>query len=140
MYKAVVDVDPDNAKIYTRNYNGLMARLDSIDSRIDSLLSHKRGTAFMVWHPSLSYFARDYGLEQISIGVEGKEVSVQLIQEKIDEAKAHKATVFFTQKDFDSRQAAVISRETDADVIAINPLNYEWEKELYEIAVTLASK
>lgn len=140
MYKAMVNMDPANEKTYTRNYKTLMLRLDSLDNRIDSMLNDKRGTAFMVWHPSLSYFARDYGLKQISIGVEGKEESVQRIQRKIDEAKSMDATVFFSQKDFDSRQAAVISRETGADVVAINPLNYEWDKELYEIAAALASK
>ena len=140
MYKAMVNMDPANEKIYTRNYNRLAVRLDSLDNKIDSLLRDKRGTAFMVWHPSLSYFARDYGLRQISIGVEGKEESVQRIQSKIDEAKAMDATVFFTQKDFDSRQASVISQETGADVVAINPLNYDWDKELYGVAVALAAK
>jgi len=140
MYKAMVNMDPANEKTYTCNYKGLMGRLDSLDNCIDSLLSDKRGTAFMVWHPSLSYFARDYGLKQISIGVEGKAESVQRIQSKIDEAKSQDATVFFAQKDFDSRQAAVISLETGVSVVAINPLNYEWDKELYEVAAALASK
>ena len=35
-----------------------------------------KGGSFVVWHPSLSYFARDYGLEQISLEYDGKEVPV----------------------------------------------------------------
>ncbi len=140
MYKAMINMDPANEKTYTKNYSRLVAHLDSLDSRIDSMLSGRQGSAFMVWHPSLSYFARDYGLEQISIGVEGKEASVQRIQSKIDDAKRHNAKIFFAQKDFDSRQASVISREIGAKIIDINPLNYQWEDELYGVAVALASE
>lgn len=140
MYRAMINMDPANEKTYTKNYDRLVLKLDSLDNRIDSLLRDKRGSAFMVWHPSLSYFARDYDLEQISIGVEGKEASVQRIQTKIDDAKKRNARIFFAQKDFDSRQASVISRETGAEIVDINPLNYEWDKELYEIAVALAAE
>ena len=89
------------------------------------MLASKKGTAFLVWHPSLSYFARDYGLLQISVGQEGKEASVQQLQSKIDEAKAHNAEVFFYQKEFDSRQAEVVNEQIGAEMVIINPLNYQ---------------
>ena len=58
-----------------------------------------------VWHPSLSYFARDYGLEQISLGTEGKEMSAKSLTEAIDKARDKGVGVFFFQKEYDSRQA-----------------------------------
>ena len=45
---------------------------------------------------------RDYGLTQISLSPEGKEASIGMLQETIDDAKAHDAKVMFFQKDIDS--------------------------------------
>ena len=54
----------------------------------------KRGSSFLVWHPSLSYFARDYGLHQIALGgAEHKEVSIPALREAIEEARGSGASV-----------------------------------------------
>jgi zinc transport system substrate-binding protein len=140
MLNAMTEIDPTHANVYKANCSVLVNHLDSLDAQFANMLSKKPLLSFMVWHPSLSYFARDYNLKQISIGIEGKEISIQRIQEKIDEAKTYNATVFFAQKDFDSRQASIISKETGAIVVDINLLTYDWEKELYEIATTLAAE
>ncbi|MBQ9077753.1 MAG: zinc ABC transporter substrate-binding protein [Muribaculaceae bacterium] len=140
MYNAMLDLDSGNEKYYTANYNRFRAELDSLDSEITEMLRDKRGTAFVVWHPSLSYFARDYGLEQISVGYEGKESSVQLMQQQLDEAREHDARVFFFQKDFDSRQASVVCEQLGVEVTPVNPLNYEWDKEIMSVADAIASK
>lgn len=87
-----------------------------------------------MWHPSLSYFARDYGLEQISLSPEGKEASVKMMQSTIDKAIDRDVKTLFFQKDIDSRQAQVANEQIKAEIININPLNYEWDKEMKSIA------
>ncbi|MDE7443701.1 MAG: zinc ABC transporter substrate-binding protein [Muribaculaceae bacterium] len=140
MYNAVVNMDPRNEKYYTNRYAALMTRLDSLDLTITRMLEPKRGMAFMVWHPSLSYFARDYGLKQVSMSVEGKEMSVQAMKSRINGAKEKSAAVFFSQKDFDTRQASVLTDELDVKVVPINPLSYDWENELLGVATALAAE
>lgn len=140
MYDAMTEIDSKNAEYYQKNYKQFEAELDSLDARLASMLAEKKGTAFLVWHPSLSYFARDYGLLQISVGQEGKEASVQQLQTKIDEAKAHNANVFFYQKEFDNRQAEVINEQIGAEMVTIDPLNYQWNHEMLIIADAIASK
>ncbi|MCM1519141.1 MAG: zinc ABC transporter substrate-binding protein [Pseudoflavonifractor sp.] len=140
MYRAVLDLDPDNRDYYTRNYESFVAGLDSLDNRLSKMLAPCRGRAFVVWHPSLSYFARDYGLEQISIGYESKESSVRSLQSRIDEAVADSAKVFFFQKEFDTRQARVVNEQIGAEMVTINPLDYKWRDEMLIIADAIASK
>lgn len=140
MYKAIADIDPSNQSYYAKRYDAFMAELDSLDSHISQMLAPKRDAAFLVWHPSLSYFARDYGLHQISIGVEGKESSVQSLQHQIEHAREDSVQVFFFQKGFDSRQAQVINEQIGAEMISINPLNYYWDEEMLSIASAIASK
>lgn len=139
MYRAIVDMNPENKRYYTENYDGLIAELDSLDARISQILHLKKGMAFLVWHPSLSYFARDYNLRQITIGQEGKESSVNTLRHHIDHAREDGVKVFFFQKEFDTRQAQVVNEQIGAKMVTINPLNYEWDKEMLVIANAIAS-
>lgn len=134
MYKAVVDLDPENKAYYSRNFKNFLSSLDSLDREISQKLQPYRGSAFVVWHPSLSYFARDYGLEQISLSPEGKEASVKMMQSTIDKAIDRDVKTLFFQKDIDSRQAQVANEQIKAEIVNINPLNYEWDKEMRSIA------
>lgn len=130
MLKAAVDIDPDNADYYRARHAALDRRLDSIDRSISERLAPANGRAFLVWHPSLSYFARDYGLEQISVGQEHKESSVKSLQQRIDLARQHSADVFFLQQEFDSRQAEAVNSSLNAKTVIINPMSPDWEQQL----------
>ena len=140
MLEVVLEVDSVNADYYYENYNKLVASLDSLDNYATVKLASHKGDAFLVWHPSLSYFARDYNLEQITIGQIGKELSAKQLQEQIDDACSHNAKVFFFQKEFDSQQASVLNDQIGAEMIIINPLSYEWETEIRRIIDAIASK
>ncbi len=140
MYDAMTEIDAKNKEYYKKNYDKLIAELDSLDARITAMLAPKAGTAFLVWHPSLSYFARDYGLVQISIGQEGKEASALQLQSKIDEARSHGARVFFFQKEFDSRQSSVVNEQIGAEMVTVDLLDYKWNHQMLIIADALASE
>ena len=46
--------------------------------------------------------------------------------------------VIFVQPEFDRRNADLIARQTGARVVPINPLSYDWEHELLNVAQALA--
>lgn len=134
MLDAMVKIDPSNEDYYRRNYDRFAQRLDSLDRDFESRLASHAGEHFMVWHPSLSYFARDYGLEQITAGnAENKESSLTMLRKTIDHADSHSASIFFYQKDLDSRQAEVLSDQLGLRKVSINPLSYDWEAEMCAI-------
>ncbi|WP_289762813.1 zinc ABC transporter substrate-binding protein [uncultured Duncaniella sp.] len=140
MLIAMTEIDPSNADYYRSNYDRFAARLDSLDNELTIRLAPHKGEAFMVWHPSLSYFARDYGLEQITAGnADNKEVAMGTLKETIDHASEHEARIFFYQKDLDSRQAEALSSQLGLTKVNINPLSYEWEKEMTAIADAIAA-
>lgn len=138
MLDALIDIDPANKDYYIDNYNRLSATIDSLDEAFTVKLAPERGTTFLVWHPSLSYFARDYGLNQLSLSPEGKEASVTQLQSAIDSAKAADVKVLFFQKDIDSRQARVANEQIGARLVDINPLSYDWDVEMKTIADALS--
>ena len=138
MYNAILQLDPKNKKYYTKNYNKVKQNLMALNDSIAAKLLPLKGTAFAVWHPSLSYFARDYGLKQVSLEYDGKESSVKHLQKKIAEAKDKNIKIFFFQKEFDSKQAETINEQIGAKMVSINPMNYNWQEEMLNTANALA--
>ena len=134
MAREVMAVDPANAEFYRANLARLTSRLDSLDAAITAKMASAASRAFAVWHPSLSYFARDYGLQQLSVGFENKEVSPRQMARVTDEAREHGVRVFFFQADYDSRQAATLNKAMGTRMVTINPLAYDWEAELTKVA------
>lgn len=136
--KAMCELDPDNKDYYEKNYNEFNKELTELEVKLDSLLVKAKGGAFVVWHPSLSYFAKDYDLEQISLESHGKESPIKHIEKTVEYAKSKGAKVFFMQKDTDSSQANAVNKEIGAEVVSINPLSYEWKQEIEIIANALS--
>lgn len=136
MLRVLCETDPENAATYKRNFELLTAHIDSVNSACDSILAPVRGATFLVWHPSLSYFARDYGLTQLSVGAEGKEHSVSETKDLLERVRETGADVFLIQKDFDSSQAKTLARELRT--VVIDPMNYEWDTEMLHTARSIA--
>lgn len=111
MLRRMVELDPEGRDYYTANFRALDRRLQALDDSIASVLAQRKGTAFIVWHPSLSYFARDYGLRQIAMEADGKEASVRQLREQIDAAAGERPALFFLQQEYDSRAARSIAEE-----------------------------
>ncbi|MEG0010581.1 MAG: zinc ABC transporter substrate-binding protein [Muribaculaceae bacterium] len=140
MYDAVIEIDPTHKEFYTKNYNALISDLTKLNNDISAQLKPLQGTSFAVWHPSLSYFARDYGMKQVSLEYDGKEASIKYMKEKIDQANKNNVKVFFFQKEFDGRQAEILNDQIGAKMVTINPMNYNWEEEIHATANALTSK
>lgn len=133
MGRAMTEIDPENAETYEERADAIMSRLDSLNSATARAISGKGVHAFAVWHPSLSYYARDYGLHQITVGNEGKEMSASSMRKAIDEARSDSVTTLFFQKEYDLRQAEAINSGIGSRLVIINPLAYRWENELQHI-------
>lgn len=140
MTQAVIELDPDNADEYLSNYATLKAKLEQLDNDIHYKLDTLNCRAFIVWHPSLSYFANDYNLRQISVEYEGKEAPVGQMRRVIDQAKDSGAQVFFYQQEMDSRQIYTINKEIGATMVTINPMSSDWENEMIKIADALTQQ
>ncbi len=140
MYKAMIEIDSHNKNFYTKNYNLLLNELLDLEKELAGILSEARGKSFAVWHPSLSYFARDYGLTQIAMESEGKEVPAAILKEQIDKVRKHNVKVLFVQKEFDNRQVETINEQLGARKVEINPMSYEWADEMKLIANAIAEE
>lgn len=120
-------IDSRNISFYKANYNQLIQHLDSLDNVIKSQLQSADNPAFLIWHPSLSYFARDYKLQQIALGQENKELTPVRLQARHEQAVNSGAVVIFLQQNFDQNQADNLARQLNLPIVSINPLDADYE-------------
>lgn len=139
IYHALCDIDSGNRAYYKQRLDSLSLIIERTDQKIRSLLSTADST-FLIYHPALSYYARDYGLTQISIEEGGKEPSPTRLQELIEKCRRANVQTIFVQQEFDTHNAESIARELKLNIIRINPLNYHWEEEMIRIAGALNKK
>ena len=136
IYAALCELDNENTPYYKGRLDSLQQVIAQTDAEVRELLQHADST-FLIYHPALSYFARDYGLKQISIEEGGKEPSPAHLRELIETCRRDNARVIFVQQEFDTRNAKLIADELGIKVIPINPLSYEWQEEMINVAKAL---
>lgn len=140
MLDAVILLDNENKDFYTENYQKEINKINHTDSIIQSALENSNNKAFIIYHPALSYFAREYNLEQLSIEQDGKNPSPAQLKNLIDEALKKNVQAVFIQQEFDTKNTEVIAKQLNAKTYSINLLTYDWHEEMIKIANTIAGK
>ena len=135
---AFVSLDPENKEYYQANYEQLTKEIGETEKTVSGLLHSLDNKTFIIYHPALTYLANEYGLTQLCIEMDGKEPSPAQLKELVETAREHNAKVVFIQREFDQKNAELIAKETGCRLIPINPLDYDWGKEMIHIAKSLA--
>jgi zinc transport system substrate-binding protein len=138
IFEGMVAVDPLNREHYSKNLQLLLDEIDRTDSTITKILSNVSARKFVIFHPALGYFAREYGFEQLPIEFEGKDPSPKHMQELIENAREEKVILVFIQKEFDKRNAVIVAKEIGCKAVQIDPLDYNWPEQMISIASKLA--
>lgn len=130
-------MDTAQAGIFRSNLLKVEQEIQAVDDSIRTLLSGTSQKTFLIYHPTLTYFAHDYGLEQLSIEKDGKEPSPRHLAELISLCRNRHVKTIFVQQEFDRKNAMLIAQETGTRITEINPLAYDWKAEMLNIAQTL---
>ena len=133
MLEVLSELNPAKQAEYTENYQSFMNEIDQLDATIRDALKDYQGKAFVMFHPSLSYFARDYGLMQYSLESDGKEPTTQHMIKMVEMARKENIKAIYIQSEFDIDHAKVFAEEIKGKVVEVWPLNPEWEENLLKI-------
>jgi zinc transport system substrate-binding protein len=133
--KALLHLDPAHGSVYEENHKSFMKELVVLDGEIRAALRGKgKSLEFMVFHPSWGYFAQAYGLEQVSIEVEGKEPKPAELQYLIQYARKRDIKVVFVQPQFSWLAAQAIAKSIDGQIVFVDPLAADWATNLRQVA------
>ncbi|PKQ65149.1 hypothetical protein BZG02_04805 [Labilibaculum filiforme] len=133
LYQELIKMAPEKKDIYEKNYQQFISEIDELDNLAEFSLKRKQGKSFMIFHPALTYLARDYNLRQIAVEVDGKEPSPTYMKQLIEEAKRLEIKQVFVQKQFNVENAKAIVAEIDGEVVVIDPLAEDWLTEMKRI-------
>ena len=131
---------PQHSNIFKANYIRFTARIDSITRLIDQKLATLKNRNILIFHPALAYYAREFRLSQMALEFNGKEPSPRHMKEIIDLAHEQNIHIIFIQKEFDPSFAQQLSREIDGKVVIVDPLDYNWEKQILDITEKIAAQ
>lgn len=137
IFQVVCALDSTNITLFSDNLEKVNTDLNQLDKEIRHFTDSIRRRTFLIYHPSLTYFAREYDLTQLNIENGGKEPSVKQLATLIEECKEHQVATVFVQKEFDIQRSQLIADEIKAEVVVIDPLSYDWRGEMLKIAKTL---
>ncbi len=130
---ALIKTDPENKMFYTRNAHDFILEIYSLKKDISLSVSRLVNKKFIVFHPSWSYFAQNFGLEQIAIEVDGKEASAKYLTQIIKKARKHNIKTIFASPQFNIKSARIVAKEINGSVVLIDPLAKDYINNLNKI-------
>jgi len=132
-------IDSLHGSIYTTKYHQFIGELEDLDAEIQQKLAGEKGRQFMIFHPSWGYFAHEYGLEQISVEMEGKDPKSAQLKALIQKAKSKGIKVIFVQRQLSAKSAKVVARAIGGRVAFLDPLAPNWADNLRTAASAIKS-
>lgn len=129
---AVMRIYPDSTK-YDEASIRLMARIDSLDNYCAERIAAADVDVMMIYHPAYTYYAQDYGIEQIAIEQDGKEPSPKQLTTLIGKARDNNIEHIFIQPQYNKDKVRTIANECNADIVTTNPLDKDILSEIRRI-------
>ena len=140
--KALCELEPKNKTFFEKNYQSLLSIIDKKDSTIKESFKKDPDLVrkFVIYHPILTYFARDYQLEQLAIEEEGREPSASQLKSLIEKARKEKIKFCLIQAEFANRNTTTFINESRTKPMNINPLQGDWNQAMQEAAAAVQGK
>jgi zinc transport system substrate-binding protein len=124
---------PEYDSIFTASFSTFLSDIDSLDAYMSSAFAYTETRTFFVYHPALTYLARDYNLEQVAFEEEGKAPSMAHMKKVIETARNNGVKTVFIQKEFDASTVGTAAADIGGQVKVINPLEYNWLSNMYSM-------
>ena len=142
MLKALCELEPKHKTFFEKNYKSLLSIIDKSDSTIKESFTENPDLVrkFVIYHPILTYFARDYQLEQLAIEEEGREPSAAQLKSLIKRARKEKIKYCLIQAEFANRNTNTFINESHTKPMNINPLQGEWNWAMQEASLAVQGK
>ena len=142
IFKALCQLEPENKTFFQKNYQQLLCNIDRQDSIIRKSFKDNPEMVrkFVIYHPILTYFARDYQLEQLAIEEEGREPSAAQLKSLIERARKEKIRYCLIQAEFANRNTTTFIKESHTKAMDINPLQADWANAMKEVSLAVQGK
>ena len=139
MHRTIQAAYPDSVQ-YDTQYARLQEDIAALDRRTEATLAAAEVEEFLIYHPALTYYARDYGLRQTAIEEEGKEPSARRLGELIRRARTAGLRTILYQRQFPRSTVETIAADMGAEAVEFDPLAEEIISEIDRITTLITRK
>lgn len=132
MTGALIELYPDKAEKFIEGSNNLISKLQAMDDSITNMNLKDKGV--VIRHPSLSYFARDYGIRQISLQEDGKETSPLQLKRRLGAVKDSNPNVFVSEREHASSSDKDVAEQLGINLIQVSLNSADWLDDLMRLS------
>jgi len=134
---ALLVENPGRRDYYNENLKNLNRQLDKLHKQTSATLAPFAGKSFFVFHPAFGYFAHSYNLKQVAVETGGKSPTPRQLFSLIKQARKDGIRVIFVQPQFDPRSVATVAKAIDGEVVPLDPLAANVEKNIKTMATKI---
>ncbi len=135
--EAICEAYPDSVK-YRTNLEQLMGEIKGRQVAYAEQLAAAGQRVFLIYHPALSYLARDYDLQQISLESEGKNPTPASLAEVVDIVNKCEIRQMMYQVEYPYGVIKPIVDMLGVNMVQINPLSANILSELDVVVNTIS--
>lgn len=116
--------DPEYAQVYRENAQTFLQELEQLDGQVATLMAPCQGQGVVTFHEGFTYLLEDYGLHQAGLLQTDDEnaPSPRYMAELIDHIRQEGIGALFCEKQYSTRLAEAISRETGAKIYTLDTI------------------
>jgi zinc transport system substrate-binding protein len=129
---------PQRSEALAANLQAAVSEILATDAAARAKLDALRVRTWVAYHPSWSYFARDYGLTLLVIEQDGKAPAARHLAEVIGQARAAGVKLVCAEPQYDKRSAQTLADQLGARLEMIDPLQEDWPMLMRGVAEKLA--
>lgn len=118
------EIDPKHVNEYKNNADIFRKKLIELDKECEKEISNLKNKKFLSQHASWTYFARDYGLDEVG-DIEkfpGREATPAEIEELIKMANSYNVNVIFTDAQFSEKAAKAVAESGNLKIVSLDVL------------------
>lgn len=136
---ALIKLLPQNGPLYEARYRTLIADLDRLSTQFAKRFQQHPTKAILVSHPAFAYFCRDYGIQQLSVEMEGREPTLKQSEELIAKVRKLGVTKAIIEPQYQNKGTELIARQLNLPLFLVDPYAESWYDNMIYIAETFSS-
>ncbi len=115
---------PQYKSVIEENKNDYINRLTELSEELNEKSKTLKNENIITFHESYDYLASEYGFNVVATveSHEGAEPSAKGLAQLVDIIEKHNVNVLFIEPDYKGSSATILSNETGADILTLNPV------------------
>jgi zinc transport system substrate-binding protein len=127
----------EGGAVVESRYQELISQIDALFSLLADQLKPLAGSTVFVYHNSFGYFLDSFSIGQEAVETGGKEPTAKALSALIEKARQEQPKVIFVQKQFPVASAKTVAEAVGAEVVSLDPLDYNWMESIRTMADAL---